>query len=222
MPKTLKNFKPIREIDNYLIDSTGRIFSCKRHRLLVPNKSKFGYLRIGLCDKNKKHIFFVHKLVASIFIDNPDNKSQVNHINGIKTDNRVCNLEWVTPKENTLHAHRTGLCSAKLTDEDVLMVWERRNESIKETAKLFNVDSSTICNIYSGKSKQHLFEENYHKFPKTRGRKTHRPKLLTQDDIISIQQLSDSFSKSRIAEQFGVSRYIVARIINKTGKYSDI
>lgn len=63
-----------------------------------------GYHRVSLCGKNK----YVHQIVATTFIPNPDNKPQVNHINGIKDDNRVENLEWVTNKENYLHSIKNG------------------------------------------------------------------------------------------------------------------
>lgn len=67
------------------------------------------YLYVGLYGRSRKRLVPVHRLVASAFIPNPDNKPEVNHINGIKTDNRVENLEWVTRKENEEHSRRTGL-----------------------------------------------------------------------------------------------------------------
>jgi hypothetical protein len=74
----------------------------ERIRKLVLHK-KTGYLQVSICVENKVKMCSAHRMVASTFIDNPLNKPQVNHINGIKTDNRVENLEWCTNRENTIH-----------------------------------------------------------------------------------------------------------------------
>jgi hypothetical protein len=63
----------------------------------------YGYLQTNICVKAKPKTKYIHRLVAEAFLQKPSANMQVNHINGIKTDNRVCNLEWVTPSENVLH-----------------------------------------------------------------------------------------------------------------------
>lgn len=104
-----KDGVPIVGHEKYLITSAGNIYGLHRRRFLQPSNLN-GYKGVRLGDGVKLTPYLVHRLVAQTFIINDDpNKCIVNHINGIKTDNRSENLEWVTAQENTLHAVATGL-----------------------------------------------------------------------------------------------------------------
>lgn len=107
--------KPIEGFEGlYEVDSTGRVFSIvsdahRRKRELKQYQNPSGYLKVNLYDLNGVcHKKYVHRLVAGAFIQNPNNKPNVNHIDCNVKNNNVSNLEWCTQSENILHCSRLG------------------------------------------------------------------------------------------------------------------
>ena len=125
--------------------------SLKNQRL-----NKNGYKRCNLKINNKRFDFTIHQLVARAFLQSDINRIFVNHKNGIKTDNRVENLEWVTLSENTIHAVKERLIKTKLTDIQVLEI-SNNKLSTRKIAKLYGVNSNTIWRIKNKKSYKHLW-----------------------------------------------------------------
>ena len=101
-------WKTLDIIPNYLISNKGVVINKKTGKVL-KHQLKKGYHRLELVTLNGRKHFLVHRLVAQAFIPNPENKPQVNHINGNKNDNSVENLEWCTNYENAHHAIKNGL-----------------------------------------------------------------------------------------------------------------
>lgn len=98
---TIPNYEEL-----YMVSTDGEVYSVRNEKTLKPKLSKAGYLRVGLANHGKIKMVGVHRLVALAFIENQENKPTVNHINEIKTDNRVENLEWATNAEQNVHGTR--------------------------------------------------------------------------------------------------------------------
>ena len=100
--------KPIKGFPNYFITPNGEVYSNYKKGYLKPRKQKNGYVIVTLRKDELNFNKFIHRLVAQSYIANPENKPQVNHINLIKTDNRIENLEWNTNKENMIHFYKNS------------------------------------------------------------------------------------------------------------------
>ena len=159
------NIKPIDGFQKYFICSTGKVLSPKG--FLKNQKAKDGYLAVGLYNENGFKRKPVHRLVAEAFIPNVDNKPQVNHINGVKTDNRVENLEWCTEYENLKHAVETGLRDLrgerngnhKLNESEVIQIkrmLEKGDVQVCKIAEMYKVLPSAISKIKVGRTWRHL------------------------------------------------------------------
>ena len=159
----------IKGYPNYSVSNLGRVRSKKTGRVLKLYRTK-GYLRVSLYNDAGRKCKLVHRLVAEAFIPNPQNKPEVNHINGYKTDANVCNLEWATASENMSHAHSNRLRSkvntqgenngfAKLTEAQVKQIKQTLADG-KSTQKTigsqFNVSRHTIRDIKSGRRWGHI------------------------------------------------------------------
>lgn len=106
--KDIKGYEGLYQISNF-----GNVKTFKRQgtdeRILKSKEDGCGYLRVRLLKNYKYRIKYISRLVAIYFLDNPENKSEVNHIDGNKQNNNILNLEWVTHKENIQHAYNIGL-----------------------------------------------------------------------------------------------------------------
>ena len=110
-----EQWKPIERFENYEVSSLGNVRSLnygntEEIRALKSRKNKGGYSIINLHKNGKQYTKIIHRLVAQAFIPNPENKKEVNHIDGNKENNAITNLEWCTGKENKQHAWKIGLC----------------------------------------------------------------------------------------------------------------
>ena len=103
--KDISKGKQIYEYIKYYIFPDGTVYNNVRKANVKPVKNASGYAYVTISNNKTKKNYYVHRLVAEHFIENKQNKTQVNHKNKIRDDNRIENLEWVTPSENMLHAN---------------------------------------------------------------------------------------------------------------------
>lgn len=137
----------------------------KKQQLKNQTTNRYGYKTSKLCKEGHCRRLTIHRLVAKAFLPNPENRRQVNHIDGDKTNNRLDNLEWASHSENIRHAYATGLMNtdhlvgensvnAKLTWEKVREIRKQLSEGarVKDLAQQYGVSSGTITYIKQQKT----------------------------------------------------------------------
>lgn len=124
-----------------------------KEKILSPqeNKRRFGYYEISLHKNKKEKRFKIHRLVACAFVPNPNNKPEVNHIDGDKRNNKATNLEWVTSSENKKHAWNHNLYNSDHRKKAIIC--NNTNtvyESVTEASIQLNCDRRSIHRVLKG------------------------------------------------------------------------
>ncbi|MEL7418089.1 MAG: NUMOD4 domain-containing protein [Cyanobacteria bacterium J06555_3] len=201
----------------YAVSSLGRVKNLTRGKIRKLGDNTRGYLRVNLSKNGQSKFFSVHRLVATAFIPNPDRLPQVNHRNGVKTDNRVENLEWVDISKNQKHSYKVLKRKSPKSELDSNQVLEidrllRQSKSTTEQiAQAYGVSRRIIINIETGKNYQYLTERD--RQPRRQG------SSLTIKQVIEIKKLllsENCPTLTTIGKTYGVSYQAISNI--KLGK----
>ena len=190
-------WKNIEGYPNYQVSNMGRIkrlstgYYRRTEKILKPQLQNNGYLHIKLSQKDKTKCILVHRLVAQVFIPNPNNLPQVNHINEDKTDNRVENLEWCTQKYNINYGNgiskrvktnkengtykKIGEINSKIRSKSILQFSKdnsfiRRWDCIMDVQRELGYDNKQICSCLKNRQKtakgfKWVYADDYERIP---------------------------------------------------------
>ena len=153
----VETFVKIEGFEKYEVSNLGRVRNIKSGRMLKPHLNHNGYLKHHLYRHDKQKELFLHRIIATAFIDNPGKKPQVNHIDENKLNNDLSNLEWCTGRENLVHGTRTKRVAEKLSkkviqldlNDSVLNEFESMGQAERETG----VPIGNISSCCNGKRK---------------------------------------------------------------------
>lgn len=203
--------KQIQNNTEYLITEDGKVYSKVSQKFLSPSTNECGYLVVGLRGKSYR----VHRLVATAFIPNPENKPEVNHIDGDKKNNHISNLEWVTSKENKAHAWNLNLykdirqehCNAVHSDETIHAVCKDLEYGMRniDICTKYGISKDTVAHIKSGNIWKTISDQY--------NIKVKRSKTKSINSVLKVCcLLEDGFKDKDVANTTGVDIREVGRI----------
>lgn len=135
----------------YQVSNHGRVKT--RKKIKTPQKNNRGYMTIMLYKNDGGRHFLIHRLVAQAFIPNPENKATVNHKDGVRSNNKLDNLEWATYNENNLHMYKNGRKSA-LANPIQCIETGKTYDSSYEASRDTGISQSSINRCANGTYKQ--------------------------------------------------------------------
>lgn len=155
-----EQWKVIDFASNYEVSNTGFVRNKTTKYILKGRETANGYLQVSLKIDNENKFMnkYIHRLVAQFWLDNIDNKKEVNHIDGNKKNNNMLNLEWVTAKENS--NHRVNVLNKKITDNKKVGMFNKQNQliqifnSVKQAGQYFEKSRVNIDNALKHKNNQ--------------------------------------------------------------------
>jgi len=161
----ISNLGRVKSLERFILRKTN-IYSYIRERILKQNLNNWGYFLVNLYKDKKSKSIKVHRFVGFNFIPNPSNLPQINHIDGIKTNNKVENLEWSNKSMNQIHAYKTKLIKptkgekngkSKLTNNDVINIRKRANDQTRVSLAIeYKVTQQNISAIIYRKIWKHI------------------------------------------------------------------
>lgn len=211
----------------YAVTNHGRVWSYKSATWLRQTEAGQGYWTVTLCH-NGSFKDYVHRIVATAFLENPDNKRTVNHIDGVKINNHLYNLEWATHKEQIDHAIETGLNSlvgedngfAKLDEAKVIAIREKYYSgkyTHKDLASEYGVTRACILKVVRGRSWKHLPFNNDIANTDNWGVALNRNSKLTMElaNEIRARYLLGGCTTRSLGKEYDISPTVILGVIHK-------
>ncbi len=229
----ISNFGNIKSMDKVIIRKDG-IKYIKRGTMLKPSINTSGYLQIGLSKNGIRKPFRIHRLVAIAFIPNPYNKPFIDHINTIKTDNKVENLRWVTREENANNPLTRKHISESNSNEKH---WNYGKHPTNETkqkmseskkGKYIGINNPNYGNHMSDESKQKISESNKGRkhskeFKEQRSKKykgSNNPNALKLICIFPNGSRTEPMCQKELAEYLGIDFRVITKLLKSKEPYN--